>query len=442
MASFGETLKRERETRNISLRDVANATKISIRFLEALEENRFEILPGGVFNKGFVRACAVHLGIDSEALVGHYLREVAQRSAPGVPGPAAMVPPAAPAAAASNAPVPPAAVPPATAAPGRVISIAQAPGSPPPIARPAGRPAAAGPDRPGSPSITFATEEASPPRRSRGLVLALVAVAVASLIPLGFRMFSTQEAPSDMEPLVAHPGTTRETAETLSGELSPADLGVPEDVGATRSPEPLESITGMAIPGPDPAAPLKTAPSEAKRPPAPRAAPAPTNTQPAATSPPGPASLAGAEPPRSTPVAAVSARADAPASAAPGPGTARDPEAPSIVRRAVPAPGAATPQPETMTVQIETTRKNWVYLFCDSREVIDRNMLPGESLRFDCLSVIRVSAHDAGAVHMAINGARCMPLGDDGAEVYGYTIRVDDFRLICPWRSPAASGRP
>jgi cytoskeletal protein RodZ len=75
MSSFGEELKRERELRQISLREVSEATKISFRYLEALEQNDFTHLPGGVFNKGFVRAYAEYIGIDPEAMVNAYLLE-------------------------------------------------------------------------------------------------------------------------------------------------------------------------------------------------------------------------------------------------------------------------------------------------------------------------------------------------------------------------------
>ena len=68
MASFGESLKRERELREISLRQISEATKINLRYLEALEENRFDALPGGLFNKGFIRAYATYIGIDCEAI--------------------------------------------------------------------------------------------------------------------------------------------------------------------------------------------------------------------------------------------------------------------------------------------------------------------------------------------------------------------------------------
>src|SRR5438093_10832895 len=79
MASFGETLKRERELREISLRQISEATKINIRYLEALEENRFDALPGGLFNKGFIRAYAIFVGIDAEAMVDSYLHELSAR---------------------------------------------------------------------------------------------------------------------------------------------------------------------------------------------------------------------------------------------------------------------------------------------------------------------------------------------------------------------------
>ena len=66
---FGEHLRREREMRGISLEEIASATRIGTRFLEALETEQWGQLPGGVFNRGFVRAIAHHLGLNEEALV-------------------------------------------------------------------------------------------------------------------------------------------------------------------------------------------------------------------------------------------------------------------------------------------------------------------------------------------------------------------------------------
>ena len=73
--SFGEELRRERELRQISLREVAQATKINVRYLEAMERNDFAYLPGELYNRGFVRAYCEHIGVDSESMVNAYLLE-------------------------------------------------------------------------------------------------------------------------------------------------------------------------------------------------------------------------------------------------------------------------------------------------------------------------------------------------------------------------------
>ncbi|HVO80054.1 MAG TPA: RodZ domain-containing protein [Terriglobales bacterium] len=73
MESFGARLKRERERRGISLDDISVSTKIGTRMLRALEEDHFDQLPGGIFNRGFVRAYAHHLGLDEEQTIVDYL---------------------------------------------------------------------------------------------------------------------------------------------------------------------------------------------------------------------------------------------------------------------------------------------------------------------------------------------------------------------------------
>lgn len=73
MPSFGEKLRREREKRSITLEQISMATKIGTRMLHALEEDRFNQLPGGIFNKGFVRAYSRHLGLDEDQTVAEYL---------------------------------------------------------------------------------------------------------------------------------------------------------------------------------------------------------------------------------------------------------------------------------------------------------------------------------------------------------------------------------
>ncbi len=72
MSGFGERLRRQREMRGVSLEEIAQSTKIGVRSLKAIEEEDFEKLPGGIFNKGFVRAYARFLGLDEEQIVGDF----------------------------------------------------------------------------------------------------------------------------------------------------------------------------------------------------------------------------------------------------------------------------------------------------------------------------------------------------------------------------------
>lgn len=73
MGSFGNKFRRARESKKLSLDDVSNVTKIGSRMLKAIEEEDFDQLPGGVFNKGFIRAYAKQLGLDPEEAVSDYL---------------------------------------------------------------------------------------------------------------------------------------------------------------------------------------------------------------------------------------------------------------------------------------------------------------------------------------------------------------------------------
>jgi cytoskeletal protein RodZ len=64
MEPFGPWLRQERERRGITLEDISTSTKIHIRFLEAVEQDRLDLLPGGIIGRGFVRAYAKYIGID------------------------------------------------------------------------------------------------------------------------------------------------------------------------------------------------------------------------------------------------------------------------------------------------------------------------------------------------------------------------------------------
>jgi cytoskeletal protein RodZ len=83
-AHFGEHLKREREMRGVSLEEISLATRIAPRFLAALESEQWEKLPGGVFNRGFIRSVAHYLGLDEDSMVAEYALHTKGRPEPGV----------------------------------------------------------------------------------------------------------------------------------------------------------------------------------------------------------------------------------------------------------------------------------------------------------------------------------------------------------------------
>ena len=90
--NFGERLKRERELREVSPNEVVVATRISLRFLEALENEDWDKLPGGIFNRGFVRAIARYLGLDEERLLAEYDQARGDQSAEAASAPENRIP--------------------------------------------------------------------------------------------------------------------------------------------------------------------------------------------------------------------------------------------------------------------------------------------------------------------------------------------------------------
>lgn len=72
--SLGEQLRVAREARGISLREISDETRIATRYLEAIEQNNYKALPGGIFNKSFVKAYAKHVGVDEKEALNSYAR--------------------------------------------------------------------------------------------------------------------------------------------------------------------------------------------------------------------------------------------------------------------------------------------------------------------------------------------------------------------------------
>ena len=72
---FGARMRLAREQRGVSLRQIADKTKIGISQLEALERNDISRLPGGIFSRAFVRSYAVEIGVDPEQTVRDFLAQ-------------------------------------------------------------------------------------------------------------------------------------------------------------------------------------------------------------------------------------------------------------------------------------------------------------------------------------------------------------------------------
>ncbi|MFQ6083068.1 MAG: helix-turn-helix domain-containing protein [Candidatus Aminicenantia bacterium] len=86
MSTLGKELKREREFRAISLEEIARTTKINLKFLKAIEDDHFEILPGGFFTKNFLRAYANYVGLDENEVLNKYLQQVKPKEEYSVSG--------------------------------------------------------------------------------------------------------------------------------------------------------------------------------------------------------------------------------------------------------------------------------------------------------------------------------------------------------------------
>ena len=79
-ADFGSRMRHTREQRGVSLRQIAQTTKLSVSALEALERNDISRLPGGIFSRAFVRSYAAEIGADPEATVRDFLTQFPHES--------------------------------------------------------------------------------------------------------------------------------------------------------------------------------------------------------------------------------------------------------------------------------------------------------------------------------------------------------------------------
>jgi cytoskeletal protein RodZ len=77
--TIGEKLRLAREARGIALRDISEQTRISIRYLEAIETDDYQRLPGGIFTRSFIRAYAKFIGYDEHSALEDYAGTLRER---------------------------------------------------------------------------------------------------------------------------------------------------------------------------------------------------------------------------------------------------------------------------------------------------------------------------------------------------------------------------
>ncbi len=78
--TLGEKLHQAREAQGISIREVAEQTRISALYLECIENNDYRTLPGGIFNKGFVKSFAKYVGLDQQEALQDYASLIANQN--------------------------------------------------------------------------------------------------------------------------------------------------------------------------------------------------------------------------------------------------------------------------------------------------------------------------------------------------------------------------
>jgi len=233
VASLGQTLREEREARHISIEEIAASTKIVPRYLEALEDDRLDLMPGGFFVKGIIRTYAQAIGLDSEEVLGRYKaagllgelghkRNVFQRPAPG--------------------PAPPLPPPPAPAPP--VEPVPASSPIPPPSAAPAPEATLSAPAEASAPAHDLLFEPAPKPRLSRAarkLIFAWIwrSAAVLLVVAIIVLLWSSRRP----RPPQAKPGAVTTKTVVAGGALPPS-----EPAAQPEPPPAVEEVwTGVTI---------------------------------------------------------------------------------------------------------------------------------------------------------------------------------------------------
>ena len=356
--TFGERLRREREMRGIKLEEISESTKIGKRNLVALEEERFDQLPGGIFNKGFVRAYAKFLGLDEEQAVNDFLAASANYEQP-----AALAPPP------------------------RASRDSDA-GSPASARNAAVRAALA--SRPAFSSAGVEESAVKPPampsdatvrRRQRLWVLAAALVLVIGLALwfkpaiLGLEKFSRRQ----------------ESAAPAHSAAAPASKSPEQDQSART----VEDHSAQ----PQAAVPLSKTPNSDTS----SAPPSGAGTQAQQTGSPARAEVArdGVEPQAAAPSQAVIS-------------TEKGSAAGKLPTKPVVSSYAASPTADSITLSLHATSEVWVSAMSDGVSVLNFTLQPGQTRQLRASNHLILKTGNAAALDVSFNGKPLPPLGKDG----------------------------
>lgn len=404
MGEFGEKFRKQREERGLTLDAVSNTTKISTRMLKALEDERFDQLPGGVFNKGFVRAYARQIGLDPEVAVGDYLDALRESQVQAH----AIMPEFRPQRFEPAEPQSKPALSRTSSAPETAAGVAEpASGSgnhsQVKVERPAERlirdlpPRKLIEERPAKPRLEPAV------RIPWGMVavgLLLVALLLA-LLSYHPRVSQRASLPPAKPPAELQSSTATPAPQAASASPAPPSTPFSAPSAASVPPEPATSSATSAP---------TTSASDS---------PAPSQVLPAATPEASPASKV-VQPPKTAPIATENAAADT-----------------SAPIRPAATPASATTRVKTaeLSLLIRAEENSWVSITADGNPVAQETLIAPAGKAVRATQEIVVHAGNAGGLVFELNGKPLPKQGESG-EVRTFVFDSQGMRVIVP---PVAS---
>ncbi len=356
IVGVGGKLKDARERRGISLRQIADSTKISIGVLQALERNDISQLPGGVVGRGFVRSFATAVHLDPEAVVAEFVEQFPNGSLKD------------------------------------------------------GYPAA---ERPDGKDVPETRVSETPIRIHRWQPSPLVRIGAIAALPVALVVYVGAKTPLPewADQAKAAMVLASRATESLRGAApphNPAQVHVPDPPAA----QPAGVAVPEAVDLPDkPGKTDKTATAPAT----PRPAPAPQ----AIAAPPSPPAVAPA--PTATSAAAVVEPTPAPVQPvvenAPAAVTAPAPAETPVDAATAKLRDASPPAVDRLTVVLSVRSPSWVIAVLDGKRIVNRLFEAGEQETIDARGDLVLTAGDAGAIAMTLNGVLAKRLGNSGETV-------------------------